>query len=116
MIKKISTLGLLAAAFMVVPTAAFAGQGTSQEVNQEATAIGSGSRVIQNSRQVSIQRQQRTGRMSPRNRRCGRDSQSQQSNQRIDQNAVAIDGGVVNQNADQVNIQRQLILGSRYCY
>jgi len=116
MIKKISTLGLLAAAFIVAPSVAFAGQGTTQEVNQGGTAIGSGSRVIQNSRQVSIQRQQRIGRMGPRNRRCGKDSQSQQSNQRIDQNAVAVDGGVVNQNADQKNIQRQLILGSRYCY
>ncbi|MBF2017491.1 MAG: hypothetical protein IGS23_20240 [Rivularia sp. T60_A2020_040] len=113
MIKKISTLGLLAAAFLIVPNAAFAEQGTTQEANQEATVIGSGSRVIQNGRQVSIQRQERLG---PGNRRCSAGSQSQQSNQRIDQNAVAIDGGVVNQNADQVNIQRQLILGSRYCY
>ncbi|MEA5595227.1 hypothetical protein [Rivularia sp. UHCC 0363] len=113
MIKKISTLGLLAAALMIAPNAAFAGQTTTQEANQESTVIGSGSRVIQNGRQVSIQRQDNLG---PRNRRCGVDSQSQQSNQRIDQNAVAINGGVVNQNADQVNIQRQLILGSRYCY
>jgi hypothetical protein len=97
----------------VAPNAAFAEQGTTQVTNQEATAIGSGSRVIQNGRQVSIQRQERLG---PRNRRCGVDSQSQQSNQRISQSAVAIDGGVVNQNADQVNIQRQLILGSHYCY
>lgn len=116
MIKKISTLGLLAATFIVAPSAAFAGQGTSQVVDQEATAIGSGSRVTQNSRQISIQRQQRTGRMSPRNRRCGADSQSQNSNQRIKQNGVAIDGSVVEQNAEQVNIQRQRILGSRYCY
>ncbi|NJL79878.1 MAG: hypothetical protein HC836_14625 [Richelia sp. RM2_1_2] len=113
MIKKISTLGLLAAAFLIVPNAAFAEQGTTQKANQEATVIGSGSRVIQNGRQVSIQRQEKLG---PGNRRCNAGSQSQQSNQRIDQNAVAIDGGVVNQNADQVNIQRQLILGSRYCY
>ncbi len=113
MIEKISTLGLLAAALIFVPSAAFAGQGATQETNQEATVIGSGSRVIQNGRQISIQRQQRIG---PRNRRCGKDSQSQHSNQRIDQNAVAVDGGFVDQNADQVNIQRQLILGSRYCY
>lgn len=113
MIGKISTLGLLATVLIVAPNAAFAGQGTTQDINQEATAIGSGSRVIQNSRQVSIQRQKRLG---PRNRRCSTDSQSQRSNQRISQNAVAIDGGVVNQNADQVNFQRQLILGSRYCY
>ncbi len=113
MIKKISTLGLLATVFIVAPSAAFAGQGATQETNQEATVIGSGSRVIQKGKQVSIQRQERIG---PRNRRCGTDSQSQHSNQRIDQNAVAVDGGFVNQNADQVNIQRQLILGSRYCY
>jgi hypothetical protein len=113
MIKKVSALGLLAAAFIVAPSAAFAGQGVTQETNQQGTVIGSGSRVIQNSRQVSIQRQQRIG---PRNRRCGKHSQSQRSNQRIDQNAVAVDGGIVNQNADQKNIQRQLILGSRYCY
>lgn len=47
MIKKISTLGLLAAAFLIVPNAAFAEQGTTQKANQEATVIGSGSRVIQ---------------------------------------------------------------------
>jgi hypothetical protein len=113
MIKKISTLSLLVATLIIAPSAAFAGQGTTQETNQEATVIGSGSRVIQKGRQVSIQRQEKLG---PRNRRCGTDSQSQRSNQRIDQNAVAVDGGFVDQNADQVNIQRQLILGSRYCY
>lgn len=114
MIKKISTLGLLASALIIAPSAAFAGQGANQVTNQEATAIGTGSRVIQNSRQVSIQNQQRLG---PRNRRCGaKHSQSQRSNQRIDQNAVAINGGVVEQDAEQVNIQRQLILGSRHCY
>ncbi|MEO0685657.1 MAG: hypothetical protein AAFY76_11595, partial [Cyanobacteria bacterium J06649_11] len=88
----------------------------SQVVNQEATAVGSGSRVTQSGRQVSIQRQQRIGKMGPRNRRCGKDSQSQQSNQRIEQNGVAVDGSVVEQDAEQINIQRQLILGSRYCY
>ena len=113
MIKTISSFALLAASLIIAPSVAFAGQGTTQVVNQEATAIGSGSRVTQNARQVSIQRQERMG---PRNRRCNKDSQSQQSNQRIDQNAVALDGGYVHQNANQVNIQRQLILGSRYCY
>lgn len=113
MIKKIFTLGLLAAAFIVAPNAAFAEKGATQETNQEATVVGSGSRVIQNARQISIQRQERKGQS---NRRCGKDSQSQQSNQRIDQNAVAVDGGIVKQNADQVNIQRQLILRSRYCH
>ena len=116
MIKKISTLGLLATALIIAPSAAFAGQGANQVTNQEATAIGSGSRVIQNSRQVSIQNQQRLG---PRNRQCGagaRHSQSQRSNQRVTQNAVAVNGGVVEQNAEHVNMQRQLILGSRYCY
>ena len=33
MIKKISTLGLLAATFIVAPSAAFAGQGANQVVN-----------------------------------------------------------------------------------
>ncbi|AFY59143.1 hypothetical protein Riv7116_6827 [Rivularia sp. PCC 7116] len=113
MIKNVFSFGLLAAAFIVAPSAAFAGQGVVQELNQEATAIGSGSRVIQNGRQISVQRQERIG---PRNRRCGKDSQSQNSTQRIDQNAVAVNGGVVRQNATQRNIQRQLILGSRYCY
>ncbi|MEO1428055.1 MAG: hypothetical protein AAFV71_03115 [Cyanobacteria bacterium J06633_8] len=113
MIKKVFTLGLFAAAFIVAPRAAFAEQGVIQEISQEATAIGSGSRVMQNAKQVSIQRQER---ISPRNRRCSKDSQSQNSTQRIDQNAVAVNGGVVRQNAKQINIQRQLILGSRYCY
>jgi|GEM_PF-3430780 len=113
MIKKILSLGLLGATLIVAPNAAFAGQGTTQETNQEANVIGSGSRVTQRGNQVSIQRQERLG---PGNRKCNVGSQSQQSNQRIDQSAVAIDGGVVEQNADQKNIQRQLVLGSRYCY
>lgn len=113
MIRKISTLSLLAAVFIVAPNAAFAGQGTTQETNQEATVIGSGSRVIQRANQVSMQRQER---ITPRSRRCAIYSQSQRSNQRIDQNAVAIDGGIVDQNADQINIQRQLLKGSGYCY
>ena len=54
--------------------------------------------------------------MGRRNRRCGKDSQSQQSSQRIEQNGVAVDGSVVQQDAEQVNIQRQLLMGSRYCY
>ncbi len=113
MIKKMFTFGLFAAAFIVAPSAVFANQGVIQEINQEATAIGSGSRVIQKGKQVSIQRQERIG---SRNHRCSKDSQSQNSTQRIDQNAVAVNGGVVRQNAKQINIQRQLILGSRYCY
>lgn len=113
MMKKNSTLGLLAAAFIILPSAAFAGQRTNQVTNQEATAIGSGSRVIQNGRQISIQRQERRGH---HNRRCGQNSQLQNSNQRIEQNAVAINGSTVEQDAEQINIQRQLILGSRYCY
>lgn len=113
MIKKISTLGLLAAAFIIAPNAAFAGQSATQETNQVVTVVGSGSRSIQRANQVTIQRQNRFGR---RNRRCGVDSQSQRSNQRIDQNALVADGGYSQQNANQRNIQRQLILGSRYCY
>ncbi|MBV6624934.1 MAG: hypothetical protein KI793_18735 [Rivularia sp. (in: Bacteria)] len=112
MMTKVFSFGLFAAAFIVTPSAV-AGQGIIQEAKQEATAIGSGSRVIQNGRQVSIQRQERIG---PRNRRCSKDLQSQNSTQRIDQNAVAVNGGVVKQNAEQISIQRQLILGSRYCY
>lgn len=115
MIEKISTLGLLAAALIIVPNAAFAGQGTTQEINQEATVIGSGSRVNQRANQVSTQRQERL-RFGSRKRRCGVDTQSQRSNQRIDQSAVAIDNGVVDQNASQRNMQRQLILSSRRCY
>ena len=113
MIKKISTLGLLAATLIILPNAAFAGQGANQETNQEVTVVGSGSRSVQNANQVTIQRQDRFG---SRNRKCGVDSQSQRSNQRIEQSAVVIDGGYSEQNADQRNIQRQLILGSKRCY
>jgi hypothetical protein len=101
MMKKTYTFGILAAALLITPTAAFADQGSQQELNQNASASG-GSQVNQRASQTSIQYQNRLG-----GSRYG--SQSQGSRQLINQNGVATDGSVVNQNANQLNIQRQYI-------
>ena len=112
MLKKVCTLGLLATTLVLAPTVAFAGQDTVQEINQSGTAAGRGSRVRQSATQRSRQEQERRG------RRCASDSQRQRSRQRIDQDAIAEDGGLVDQNAEQNSDQRQSIRRSRYdnCY
>lgn len=110
MLKKFCTLGLLATTLILAPTVAFAEQDTIQEVNQSGTAAGRGSRVRQNARQTSRQEQERRG------RKCSSDYQRQRSRQRIDQDAFAADGGIVDQNAEQNNDQRQSIRRGRYDY
>ncbi|MBR8838633.1 MAG: hypothetical protein DSM106950_32690 [Stigonema ocellatum SAG 48.90 = DSM 106950] len=98
--KRTYTFGLLAAALIVMPTAAFAESSSQQELNQSATAIGYGSQVNQRANQRSIQYQNRAGYIY-------HGSGSQRSNQLINQNGVAIDGSRVDQNANQVNMQHQ---------
>ena len=112
MLKKVCTLGLLATTLILAPTVAFADQDTVQEINQSGTAAGRGSRVRQTAKQRSRQEQERKG------RKCASDFQRQRSRQRIDQDAVAVDGGIVDQNAEQDNDQRQSIRRGRYdnCY
>ncbi|NJM70694.1 MAG: hypothetical protein HC862_10935 [Scytonema sp. RU_4_4] len=108
MVKKTFTLGLLAAAVMVMPTVAFAGETvTKQEINQNASVGGENSRVNQKADQRSIQ--QRAGYPN---------SGRQNTNQRIDQNGAAIDNSTVDQYASQKSEQlqrnRQQNRGSRY--
>jgi hypothetical protein len=108
MFKKTYTFGLLAAALIIVPTAAFAGdQGSQQELDQSATAVGSGSRVNQHADQTSIQYQNRPGRYSGCNA-----NQSQASSQLIHQNGLAVNGSLVDQRANQLNRQSQIA----HCY
>lgn len=109
MVKKTFTLGLLAAAVMVTPTVAFAGQPvTKQEINQNAAVGGENSRVNQAADQYSTQK--KIG--SPNSGR-------QNANQRIDQNGAAYDNSTVDQYAsqrsEQVQKNRQLYnRGPRY--
>jgi septal ring factor EnvC (AmiA/AmiB activator) len=114
MLKKTSVFSLLAAAMIIAPSAAFAGDsGTRQELNQSATSINN-SRVDQAATQTSIQyRNNRAGSRYGSN--CPANQQSQRSNQRIDQNGVAINDSVVSQRANQANLQRQVGAGQRYC-
>lgn len=107
MVKKTSTFGLLAAALIVMPTAAFADSSSQQELNQSATAVGYGSQVNQRANQTSTQYQNRPGYIY-------HGYGSQRSNQLINQNGVAIDGSRVDQNANQVNMQRQNSLRHHY--
>ncbi len=102
MVKKTYAFGILATALIIAPTAAFAGdQSSQQDLNQNATAVGYGSQVHQQANQTSIQYQNR--------HHSGYGSnQSQRSGQVINQNGVATDGSLVDQNANQVNIQRQI--------
>ncbi|WP_414581274.1 hypothetical protein [Scytonema sp. PCC 10023] len=97
MVKKTYSLALLAAAVMIMPTAAFAGEAvTRQEINQNAAVGGENSRVNQKADQRSIQ--QRAGYPN---------SGRQNANQRIDQNGAAFDNSVVDQYASQRSEQRQ---------
>ncbi|NMG07139.1 filamentous hemagglutinin [Brasilonema sp. UFV-L1] len=108
MVKKTFTLGLIAAAVMVMPTVAFAGEGvTKQEINQNASVGGENSRVNQKADQYSTQK------------KAGYpNSGRQNTNQRIDQNGAAIDNSVVDQYASQRSEQlqrnRQQYKGPRY--
>lgn len=104
--KKNLVFGLIAAAMIVAPTAAFAGDSsvTRQEINQTATAIGNGSSVNQQAKQTSIQEQ--------RGSRTG--NRIQRANQLINQDGVAIDGGRVEQRATDFNRQQQIQRNSRF--
>lgn len=107
MVKKTYTFGLLAAALIMVPSAAFAQSGTQQELNQSATAVGYGSRVNQRANETSIQRQTRVG----NHYGCGWDPQSQGSSQLANQNGTAFDGGHVDQRANLISRQTQIAVG-----
>jgi hypothetical protein len=110
MVNKTYSFGLLAAALILVPSAAFAGdQGSQQELNQSATAVGSGSRVNQHADQTSIQYQNQAG------RGCNA-AQSQGSAQLINQNGLAVNGSLVDQRANQLNRQTQIAAGRRHCF
>jgi septal ring factor EnvC (AmiA/AmiB activator) len=114
MLKKTYAFSLLAAAMIIAPSAAFAGDsGTRQELNQSATSINN-SRVDQGASQTSIQYRTKPGSRYG-NKYCGGNQQSQRSDQRIDQNGVAINDSVVSQRADQTNLQRQVGAVQRYC-
>lgn len=114
MVKKIYNFGLLAAALMIIaPTAALAESQSRQEINQNATAIGSGSRVNQRVDQRSSQ--QRTTIGNTNSGRC-RSGASQRSTQIANQDGVAIDNSRVDQRIDQDNNQRQIRSSRRYCY
>jgi hypothetical protein len=103
MVKKTYSLALLAAAVMIMPTAAFAGEAvTRQEINQNAAVSGENSRVNQQAHQKSVQ--QRAGYPN---------SGRQNANQRIDQNGAAIDNSVVDQYASQNSEQRQQNIQNR---
>ena len=96
--KRNLAFGLIAAAMIVAPSTAFAGDSASrQEINQSATAIGNGSSVNQQAKQTSIQEQ-----------RGSRPGDRQRSNQLINQDGVAIDGGRVEQRATDFNRQEQI--------
>ncbi|MCV3213734.1 hypothetical protein OGM63_09455 [Plectonema radiosum NIES-515] len=116
MLKKTYAFTLLAAAMIIAPSAAFAGDsGTRQELNQSATSINN-SRVNQGASQTSYQyRSNRAGSRYGGYNNCPGNQQSQGSNQRINQNGVAIDDSVVSQRADQTNLQRQVGAAQRYC-
>lgn len=115
MLKKTYTFSLLAAAMIIAPSTAFAGDsGTRQELNQSATSINN-SRVDQGASQTSYQYRSNGAGSRYGNKYCPGNQQSQRSNQRIDQNGVAINDSVVSQRADQTNLQRQVGAAQRYC-
>jgi len=108
MLKKTYAFSLLAAAMIIAPSAAFAGDsGTRQELNQSATSINN-SRVNQGASQTSYQYRTNGAGSRYGNKYCQRNQPSQRSTQRLDQNGVAINDSVVSQRADQTSLQRQV--------
>lgn len=106
MLNKKYTFALLAAAMIIAPNAAFAGDsGTRQELNQSAAAINN-SRVDQKASQTSYQYTNRGN--SRYGSSCRGNQRSQGSTQRINQNGAAVDDSYVSQRAEQRNVQRQV--------
>ncbi len=106
MMKKSYTFGLLAAALIIAPTAAFAGQqdqNNTQILNQSATVGGTNNSVNQHGSQLGIQTQTQLG------NRCNSGSQRADNLQVINQDAAVYGrNNHVNQDAIQKTIQSQI--------
>jgi hypothetical protein len=104
--NQICALGLLAAALIIAPNAAFAGQsqGANQELNQSVYVNGSGNSANVNGIQITNQNQRKKGYCSHRS-----GSQRQRSDQLLNQN-VGISGhrNRVNVNGEQRTNQNQV--------
>jgi hypothetical protein len=114
MLKKVA-FGILAAALVVAPGAAFAGQGQSnvQVTGQDGAAIN-GSTNAQSSSSTNVQQQiqkagRRAGYRTPYYRKGNQTPQSQRSSQRTNQSGAAIDGSVNAQDSTTRNNQSQSV-------
>ena len=133
MLKKYAGFGLLAAALMVAPGAAFANS-QSQNSNQQTVQDGiseHGSTNAQSSETLNVQEQTQkirervgnrsgsfgNGRRPIRPSYCGGsyNGQSQNSSQGSAQNGVAFDGSVNGQSNSSVSDQNQTAATSRAC-
>jgi hypothetical protein len=82
-------------------------QVNTQVTNQSAGAVGNGNRIFQDSEQISVQQQKRTGRSS--------DGTLQDNLQQTDQAAGTIgDNNDIEQTSRQMNIQQNSHRHSRY--
>jgi hypothetical protein len=82
-------------------------QVNTQVTNQSAGAVGNGNTIFQDSQQISVQQQKRTGRSS--------DGTLQDSLQQTDQAAGAVgNDNYIEQRSSQMNIQQNSHRHSRY--
>ncbi|BAZ05729.1 hypothetical protein [Calothrix sp. NIES-3974] len=115
--KKIYTFCFLAASLIITPGVAFAGQSSSQNMNQTSVIQGSGNSVNINGTQTTNQYQSKKGNY-PFCHYGYSGSQSQSSEQNLNQGAfVAGHGNSVNISGSQATTQAQIdALRAQYCY
>lgn len=117
MLKKYSVLGIVAAAVMIAPSAAFAGQDafSEQNLNQSAVVYGSNNTVVQSGQQRNFQNQRRSGGRSSLFCRSRGGRQTASSTQNMSQGAfVTGEYNTVVQQGRQDNVQSQVDAGRSY--
>ncbi len=118
MLNKTVAFSLLAAAIVLIPTTAFAGEQYSEQVTvQEGAALNSGTNVQRNSN-ISVQRQYKRATVIGSYGTCRNSSstQEQRSTQDSTQTGSAINSSRNTQNNNNVSTQRQVVVSrSTYC-
>jgi hypothetical protein len=118
MFNKTVAFSFLAAAMVLIPTTAFAGEQYSEQVTvQEGSSIN-GSTNVQRNSNISVQRQYQGRSIGARNGTCrsGSSTQEQRSVQDSSQTGTAIDSSRNTQNNSNVSRQRQVTVNrSTYC-
>ncbi len=118
MLNKTIAFSLLAAAMVLMPITAFAGEQYSEQVTVQEGAAQNSSTNIQRNTNISVQRQYKGGSVSGRYGICRNSSstQEQRSIQDSTQTGSAINSSRNTQNNNNLSSQRQVIVSrSTYC-